>query len=101
MSNVTPKIKELAEQAGIDAFFHKGLKLAQALDKQEPLPEFNDQEVLLEKFAKLIIDECCNRMEYRDDSRIVPRPTWQLYEHFGLDWKNDWYTDDYGVWKKK
>jgi hypothetical protein len=54
---------------------------------------------LMEKFAKLIIDECCDRMEYIDE-RVVPRPTWQLYEHFHLDWKKDWYSDSYGVWRK-
>jgi hypothetical protein len=52
-------------------------------------------------FAKLIIDECANRMEYRDDDRIVPRPTWQLYDLFGLDWKKDWYTNQHGIWTKK
>jgi len=52
-------------------------------------------------FAQLIIDECCQRMEYAVPDRTVPRPTWQIYEHFGLDWKNDWHTDDYGIWKRK
>jgi len=52
-------------------------------------------------FAQLIIDECCQRMEYAVPDRTVPRPTWQIYEHFGLDWKNDWYTDGYGIWKRK
>jgi len=51
--------------------------------------------------AKLIIDECCKRMEYTVPDRIVPRPTWQLYEHFGLDWQPDWVVDEHGLWVNK
>jgi hypothetical protein len=50
-------------------------------------------------FAQLIIDECCDTLETLD-ARMVPRPTWKIYERFGLDWSKDWYTDDYGIWRK-
>ena len=62
---------------------------------------FVPHQELAQHLAKLIIDECCNRMEYRDDPRIVPRPTWQLYEHFGLDWKPEWQVSARGEWVKK
>jgi len=58
-------------------------------------------EEFAEHLSKLIIDECCERMEYAVPDRTVPRPTWQLYEHFGLEWKTEWETNEYGQWVKK
>jgi hypothetical protein len=52
-----------------------------------------------EVFAQLIIDECCDIVEH-PDPRIVPKLTWQVYEHFEMDWKDKWYTDEYGMWRK-
>jgi len=78
-------IKKLAEQSGSTHKQNLGVY------------QFYTDE--LEKFAELIIDECCDRMEYIDE-RVVPRPTWQLYEHFDLDWQKDCHLDSYGVWRK-
>ena len=52
------KIKELAEQAKLDIFFLKGKKVACALDQKSELPTFNDDEMFIQKFAELLIQEC-------------------------------------------
>ena len=46
------------------------------------------------------IEACCQCMEHRDSDRIVPRPSWQLYQRFGLDWRPHWHVES-GVWRRR
>lgn len=68
-------------------------------DRGQAWHSFTDDQV--EQLIWNVIDQCAARMEFRDDPRIVPRPTWQLYELFGKDWRPSWTVSGTGHWEKK
>ncbi len=78
------KIKELAEQAEIDAFFYKGKEVAKALDAKKEIPVFNEQEVLLERFAELLIEECAMVANRAENNECEIRSAYEIIKsHFG------------------
>jgi len=70
-----------------------------ATTSDETWHSFNDAQ--LEQLIWRVVDACADRMEFRDDARVMPRPTWQLYELFGRDWRPHWEPNEYLQWHKK